>query len=418
MTLIGRQAITIGRADDNRIVLTDDHLVSRHHCVIELREEGVRVRDLDSRNGTKVNETEVREAWLEPGDEIRVGKTRFRYSGPGEGEAVVRRRKSSKSVSDKGLAANQSGESAVDRLSASAASLRGEEVPGAENSTEPAKESDPPVKALTNLGPAETPTDFTDDDITVLTGSEKPIHAGADFESGDTRLLGQGLRVLRQVLLIAVRSRATDLHLAPDGERYRLRLRIDGQLVDALSLRSPLGRLIQGIIETLAEIPETDDGLREGRFAATMPDRRVDYRVSFTPLGQGQKLVVRVLDPVQAPQSLDELALPATMARPLKDLVSAPSGLMITCGPTGAGKTTTLYAALRGIDLNRRHVITIEDPIEYHLPGASQLAADPSGEMTLSRRLQSVLRQDPDVLMICEIRDAETARFAMEAAST
>jgi general secretion pathway protein E len=160
------------------------------------------------------------------------------------------------------------------------------------------------------------------------------------------------------------------------------------------------------------------DAVHDGHFAARFPDRRVDYRASLTPSVHGQKLVIRVLDSRDAPHSLDELHLPPYMHERVKRVCRQDSGLLLACGPTGSGKTTTLYNALRDIDRDRRNVITIEDPVEYQLDRVTQIPLDIGTGSTFGSILRSVLRQDPDVILVGEIRDEETARVAMQAAMT
>jgi general secretion pathway protein E len=162
------------------------------------------------------------------------------------------------------------------------------------------------------------------------------------------------------------------------------------------------------------------DGHFSTRFGASQVNlaRRVDYRVSFTPSVHGQKLVIRVLDQRDAPKSLHELGLPPYMHERLRKVVEQDAGLLLVCGPTGSGKTTTLYNAMREIDRERRNVITIEDPVEYHLENVTQIPVDEQKGNTFGGLLRSVLRQDPDVILVGEIRDEETARTAMQAAMT
>jgi len=156
----------------------------------------------------------------------------------------------------------------------------------------------------------------------------------------------------------------------------------------------------------------------DGHFSARFPSRRVDYRASFTPSVHGQKLVLRVLDTRDAPTSLSQVGLASYMIDRIRKTCNQSQGMMLVCGPTGSGKTTTLYQALRTIDRERRNVITIEDPVEYHLEGVTQIPANIGRGNTFGTLLRSVLRQDPDVIFVGEIRDEETARTAMQAAMT
>jgi general secretion pathway protein E len=149
-----------------------------------------------------------------------------------------------------------------------------------------------------------------------------------------------------------------------------------------------------------------------------VPGRRVDYRVSLTPSMHGQKLVIRVLDSAGAPSRMHELGLVPWMYEKLRSIAIKDAGLLLACGPTGSGKTTTLYSCLRELDVDHRNAITIEDPVEYYLEGCTQIPIDHDQGNTFANILRSVLRQDPDVIFVGEIRDTETATVAMQAAMT
>jgi general secretion pathway protein E len=160
------------------------------------------------------------------------------------------------------------------------------------------------------------------------------------------------------------------------------------------------------------------DAVQDGNFSAIFPDRRVEYRISFTPTMHGQKLVIRCLDPRGNPTSLLDLGLAGYMFDRIRKVCEQDSGLILTCGPTGSGKTTTLYNCIREMDRQTRNVITIEDPVEYQLSGVTQIPVDEIKGNSFGQLLRSVLRQDPDVILVGEIRDEETARTAMQAALT
>jgi general secretion pathway protein E len=156
----------------------------------------------------------------------------------------------------------------------------------------------------------------------------------------------------------------------------------------------------------------------DGHFNVQVKSRRVDYRVSLTPAVHGMKLVLRVLDPANAPSRLHELGMLPWMYEKLRTVCNRDAGLVLACGPTGSGKTTTLYSCLREIDLEQRNAITIEDPVEYQIQGATQIPIDSKQGHTFGGLLRSILRQDPDVILVGEIRDQETAEIAMQAALT
>jgi len=158
--------------------------------------------------------------------------------------------------------------------------------------------------------------------------------------------------------------------------------------------------------------------IQEGHFTAVVPDRRIDFRISFAPAMFGQKLVVRVLDTANAPLHVSDLHLPMWMLEEVQRVSTLDQGMILACGPTGSGKTTTLYALLRDVGTDRRNVVTIEDPVEIEIPGVTQVPVNEEQGSSFPALLRSMLRQDPDVIMIGEIRDGETARIAMQAAMT
>ncbi|HVU64827.1 MAG TPA: GspE/PulE family protein, partial [Phycisphaerales bacterium] len=236
---------------------------------------------------------------------------------------------------------------------------------------------------------------------------------------------GDGARGVRLLLVAASKSRATDVHCEPKGDAFHVRMRVDGQMISVSEMPNAVGELVMGLIKTACQFrPSARDVSLDGHFSIKFPQsatnsaRRVDYRVSFTPTVHGQKLVIRVLDTRDAPVKLGDLNLPPYQYDRIRKVCEQDSGLLLVCGPTGSGKTTTLYCALRNIDRDRRNVVTIEDPVEYQIEGVTQIPADEKQGNTFGTLLRSVLRQDPDVILVGEIRDEETARTAMQASMT
>jgi general secretion pathway protein E len=230
---------------------------------------------------------------------------------------------------------------------------------------------------------------------------------------------------LRLLLLLCCRSHATDLHFEPKGDDYVLRTRVDGLMVEICRISNPLGIRLSALVKVLSDIDIAQkNSIQEGHFSAQVPrvrredSPRIDYRVSFAPSVFGQKLVIRVLDTAYAPLHVRNLQLPDWMADEVERIIRQDSGMVLVCGPTGSGKTTTLYALIRGTGVTERNVITIEDPVEIQLEGVTQIPVDDTHDKSFSDLLRSTLRQDPDVILIGEIRDAETARIAMQAAIT
>jgi len=231
--------------------------------------------------------------------------------------------------------------------------------------------------------------------------------------------LGRRLKMLRMLLLVCFRTHATDLHLETRKESAVVRLRIDGTMVDAIKMDPDTHQLLTGLVKVLSDIDiSRRNSIQEGHFSAVAPGREADYRVSFSPAMYGQKLVIRVLDLANAPKHTTDLKLPAWMLSVVRKISKQDAGMVLVCGPTGSGKTTTLYAVLRDINVKQRNVITIEDPVEYQLEGVTQIPIDEKGGSTFNSLLRAVLRQDPDVILLGEVRDADTARTAMQAAMT
>jgi general secretion pathway protein E len=221
------------------------------------------------------------------------------------------------------------------------------------------------------------------------------------------------------VLLIVTRSRATDIHMEPKGEFYQVRVRIDGSMVDVVRLPNEVGVKLNALVKIISDIDVTQKSIvQEGHFAAKVPGRKIDYRVSFAPSVFGQKLVIRVQDTALSPAKLKDLNLPDWMEKEVASIISQDQGMVLVCGPTGSGKTTTLYSLIRSSDTARKNFVTIEDPVEIQIDGVTQLPVDDAEGKSFSALLRSVLRQDPDSIMVGEIRDPETARIAMQAAIT
>jgi general secretion pathway protein E len=240
------------------------------------------------------------------------------------------------------------------------------------------------------------------------------------LESGsDEDDVGEGIRAFRLMLLACFRSRATDLHIEPRISNAAVRLRVDGYMLSAVEVNMSIFKRILGVVKILCQIDTSQKNVvQDGHFSVAVKGRRVDYRVSMTPSMHGQKLVIRVLDSANAPTRLHELGLTPWMYEQLRTVATKDAGMLLACGPTGSGKTTTLYSCIREIDVEQRNAITIEDPVEYYLEGCTQIPIDHKAGNTFANILRSVLRQDPDVIFLGEVRDTETATVAMQAAMT
>ena len=217
----------------------------------------------------------------------------------------------------------------------------------------------------------------------------------------------------------AVQRRATDIHLEPTAEEMTLRLRIDGMLNNAAPFSRPMGDAVINIFKVLCNMDITEKRKpQDGSFSAQVEDRMIDFRVATAGSVGGEKMVMRILDKSQQIIDLTGLGMRDKMRDQVHSLVTQPHGLLLVCGPTGAGKSTTLYACLAELDRHQQNIITIENPVEYQLEGITQIEVNVKADKTFASELRSILRQDPDVIMIGEIRDRETAEIACQAAQT
>jgi type II secretory ATPase GspE/PulE/Tfp pilus assembly ATPase PilB-like protein len=482
---LGDEPITVGRHPENVIVLTDVKS-SRFHCTIHKTQKGVAIRDLNSRNGTKVNGRPISAAFLDRGDVVTIGATQMRLLLPGDAEDIpVELEDPDAGAIDppplEDVVAEYAHPAAPPpRLAGSAAAVPPQSPAGVPPRPPAATKPPPQLEILDDdeeiidLGdpsvevlhagrqevddkievyfrqsdePGESPVDFSvssgreDDEkflpvlaeslpnkpfgvgtVALLNARGQVVHEAPD-EEGDRKRKGdnpaESVSVLRYIILISSRTRATDIHIEPKNEDFQLRLRIDGNMVDIIRLSKNMGTRLTALVKILCELDlHQRNVIQEGHFSTQFPDRRVDYRVSFAPSMFGQKLVIRILDTANAPLHLSEMQLPLWMLEEIQKTTQEDSGLMVVVGPTGSGKTTTLYSTLRDCGVEHRNVVTIEDPVEIEIPGVTQVPVNNEQGNSFPNLLRSMLRQDPDVIMVGEIRDQETARIAMQAAMT
>ena len=217
----------------------------------------------------------------------------------------------------------------------------------------------------------------------------------------------------------AVRSHSSDIHIEPEDDRVRVRYRIDGALHDMMSLPLTVHRAIISRIKILADMNIADHHRpQDGQFSTKAKGREIDIRVATGPTVFGEMAVLRLLDKARATLGMAELGmLPDSLAK-YDSMLKVPYGMIPVSGPTGAGKTTTLYAAINSLDTTGRNIITIEDPAEYRFKDINQIQVNPQAGITFARGLRSILRLDPDVIMVGEIRDAETTQIAVQSALT
>ncbi len=229
----------------------------------------------------------------------------------------------------------------------------------------------------------------------------------------------RGFLAAKELVYDAIMRRATDVHMEPKEDECGVRLRIDGVMFPTEGFDRAVGDAVLNIFKVLGAMDITEKRRpQDGSFRAEMPDREIDFRLASQGTRHGEKMSLRILDQSNSVDSLTALGIRKQLVDKLSTIVKQPHGLFLCCGPTGAGKSTTLFAALREIDPYQRNIITIEDPVEYRIDNVSQIEINQKAGQTFAQSLRSILRQDPDVVMIGEIRDAETARIACQAANT
>jgi type II secretory ATPase GspE/PulE/Tfp pilus assembly ATPase PilB-like protein len=220
-------------------------------------------------------------------------------------------------------------------------------------------------------------------------------------------------------VLQAVRKNASDIHIEPGRKFATVRYRVDGQLVEVLRPRRDIYPAIVSRIKVMAKMDIAEHRIpQDGRCQVVADGKEVDLRISTLPTVLGEKVVLRVLDKQRLTFNLDELGMPGAVLDVVKNLLRKPYGLMLVTGPTGSGKTTTLYSALELIKSVHRNIVTVEDPVEYQIELVNQVQIETVRGVSFAAALRSILRQDPDVIMVGEIRDAETAQVAVQAALT
>ena len=227
------------------------------------------------------------------------------------------------------------------------------------------------------------------------------------------------IRFINAILTEALKNKASDIHIEPFESRLVVRFRIDGMLNEILETRRAITPLIISRIKVMAKLDIAEKRLpQDGRITLKIAGRSVDVRVSTIPSGFGERIVMRLLDKQAGRLDLSSLGMELELMNKIDKLIHRPHGIILVTGPTGSGKTTTLYAALERINNNTRNIMTVEDPIEYLIDGIGQTQVNKKISMTFAKGLRAILRQDPDVVMIGEIRDLETAEIAIQASLT
>ena len=253
-------------------------------------------------------------------------------------------------------------------------------------------------------------------------GVEEVKHTTENLDLDQLR--GQGeegpvVKVVNLILVQALKEKASDIHIEPFEKSIKLRYRVDGNLIEASSPPKSLQLPMASRIKILAGLDIAERRLpQDGRFRIRVAGKEIDLRISFLPTIYGEKIVIRILDKSALSGSIDMLGLDDRTFGLFKKAIDAPHGMILVTGPTGSGKTTTLYSVLQELNSPEYNIVTVEDPVEYQLVGINQVAVKAEVGLTFASALRSILRQDPDIVMIGEIRDQETADIAVKAALT
>ncbi|OJI09566.1 MAG: hypothetical protein COV08_00260 [Candidatus Vogelbacteria bacterium CG10_big_fil_rev_8_21_14_0_10_49_38] len=226
-------------------------------------------------------------------------------------------------------------------------------------------------------------------------------------------------KIVSVIIQNALTGNASDIHIEPTATNVKVRFRVDGILYTSLTPPKSVHESMVARIKILCNL-KLDEKRKpqDGRFSYQFEGRKADFRVSTFPTYWGEKIVMRILDPTKKSVNLDSIGLNSEQQELIKQALAAPYGLILLTGPTGSGKTTTLYAMLNYLDREKYNVVSLEDPIEYDIPGVAQSQVRPEIDYTFANGLRSILRQDPDIVMVGEMRDAETAKLAIQAALT
>jgi type IV pilus assembly protein PilB len=253
-------------------------------------------------------------------------------------------------------------------------------------------------------------------DVELAKEGQEEINLDQLVESSEE---GPVIKLVNLMLVQAIKDRASDIHIEPFEKQLRLRYRVDGMLYDSTAPPKGLQSALASRIKIMANLDIAERRLpQDGRFRIKLAGREVDLRVSILPTIHGEKIVMRVLDKGNLNLNLESLNLPPDDLQKFKNAIDAPHGMILMTGPTGSGKTSTLYAVLTQLNTSDVNIVTVEDPVEYQMLGVNQVQVKPDIGLTFAGGLRSILRQDPDVVMVGEIRDSETADIAVKAALT
>ncbi len=272
------------------------------------------------------------------------------------------------------------------------------------------------LQAAYESGAAMTMVEGLDGDTDLLAVAQQLPEPSDLIDSEDEAPI---IRLINALLTQAVKDNASDIHIEPYENRMTVRFRIDGVLREVLQSKRAVAPIVVSRIKVMSKLDIAEKRLpQDGRISLRIAGRAVDVRVSTIPSGHGERVVLRLLDKQAGRLTLGNLGMSPDDQDAMDELIHRPHGILLVTGPTGSGKTTTLYAALDRINDLSRNILTVEDPIEYHIDGIGQTQVNTKVEMTFARGLRAILRQDPDVVMVGEIRDLETAEIAVQASLT
>ncbi|MGH8454228.1 MAG: type II secretion system ATPase GspE [Nevskiales bacterium] len=255
-----------------------------------------------------------------------------------------------------------------------------------------------------------------DDDLDLASIAQELSEPEDLLESQDDAPI---IRLINALLTQAIKENASDIHIEPFENRLTVRFRVDGVLREVLLPPRALAPIIVSRIKVMARLDIAEKRLpQDGRISLRVAGRAVDVRVSTIPAGHGERVVLRLLDKQAGRLDLEQLGMSSSDQEKIDRLIRKPHGIILVTGPTGSGKTTTLYAALTRINDRTRNIMTVEDPIEYYIDGIGQTQVNTKIQMSFARGLRAILRQDPDVVMVGEVRDLETGEIAVQASLT
>lgn len=257
----------------------------------------------------------------------------------------------------------------------------------------------------------------------VLRSTAEKIKQVRDIEKLMAEAMAEGKihkisRLLEVILAGAIAVRASDVHIEPEQDKCRLRIRLDGVLQDIVALNENVYALLNSRIKLLSGLKLNSRTSQDGRFSITEGKNEINIRTSLIPGAYGESITMRILDPQAIQIDIENMGMQKNLMMIVEDEIKKPNGMILLTGPTGSGKTTTLYAFIRKIYVPEINIVTIEDPIEYHINGVTQTQVNLEKNYTFPEGLHSALRQDPDIIMVGEIRDNETAEIATQAALT